>query len=571
MFPSELSRLAKKSPKRRAWPWSKLLFVLLCVSTLQGCASQRLRRDLRRKDLAAVQAASPKVRARLSPKWRRRYAKLLAERGQLLAARRWWVGSFLRGADLQALEELAVSYASTGEFGFAAALFAQVVATERGALKHRALACQAWKQRLQARVQAGAWVSAQRDERRLRAICDHFEAQARLAQGAGAQRMARSSQPALIQRFAPSMTPVFLNTQWQKARLGRVLAGTPQQGQAPGILWEKPEKIWPVAQSLLDSLVDPKGATRWGPWLASTAPARRSSAARELLSQIGQDPLLGPRAAGLSALLAAAGHHEALAIIQDNLRASASLQSAPSARLRVVLALVHGTREEAIFWMRLGASQARELGAWWLWCARWAQYQGQTDAAKVAHQALTKLVATQSPARWTLSWWRLKQKVFELSADPYLRSNAPSNVAQASLRAFWQQFLASLPGELGSGVWPALVDDLVLAQWSDAQIHRLGVILLGEKEQSSWSRALLVSRAKFHRVQADPEQALGLANPAFRGEAWRRMWSKAGLSAASMARYWELMARDPAWSPQVDPFAALRVLFSGGSQRGGQH
>lgn len=540
----------------------------LCgAGLLGGCASYRLKRELRRKDLVAVQASSPKTRAQLSPKWRRRYAQLLAERGQIYAARLWWLGSYLRGADLQALESLAVSHARAGEQGFAAAQFAQLLATERDAITHPALACEAWGARKAARVQAGAFVSAQRDERRLRARCGHPGPDVALAKQAAAERLLRAGTPKLIKAFGPALTPAFLNPESQTTRLDRRAVAlelanqdelAPQQAAAT------------VAANLVKLLESDAGRSMLGPWLSADPRSRTPAAAKELLRKIGQDPLLGDRAAGLCALLGAAGHDKALTILKDNLRASSNLQSEPSAKLRVILALVHGTRESAIFWMRLGASQAQDLGQWWLWCARWAQFTGQGDATKVAYQSLTKLVAPQSPARWTLSWWRLKQKILEFPLDPYLQTSAPSQVAGASLRAFWNQYLASLPSERVSGVWPTLVDALVLAHWSDEQILHLGSILFEPSPPSEWERAILVSRAKLRLVQEQPEQALALENPSLRGAAWRRIWSKAGVNAGSIAQYWERMALDPAWSPRVDPFAALSVLFSRPSRWSGQ-
>lgn len=543
-----------------------LALAVLGSVALSGCAMQRLKRDLRRKELVAVQAASPKTRARLSPKWRRRYASLLAQRGQVHAARLWWLGSYLRGADLQALEALAVSYARRGEIGFAAAQFAQIVATQRGALQNKALACAAWTQRKKARIEAGAFVSAQRDARRLAAICGIPDQDQELAARATEQRMARSKGPALIYAFSSALVPSFLDPGWRRERLGAQALDLVARAGTPGSAGQKTTHS--VAKVLLAS---PSRVRELGPWLERENGVRTPHAAKQLLSQIGRDPTLGADAAGLTALLAMSGHTQALSMVQDNLRASSSLISAPSARLRVVLALVQENREGAIFWMRLGASQAQDLGAWWLWCARWAQLTRQQAAAKVAYQSLTKLVAPQSPARWTLSWWRLLQRVREFPKDPYLRADAPSSVATASLRAHWQQFLASLPKELAPGVWPALVDALVLAKWEDAQIVQLGVLLLGPQASASAWQHLLVSRAKLQYVREHPRQALDLDSVSFRGLAWRQLWSQEGINAASIARYWGLMEQDSAWSPSVDPLAALSVLISRPIRWSGQH
>lgn len=529
---------------------------LACLLGLSGCASYRIKRDIRRENLAAVQAASSQARARLSPKWRRRYAKLLSDRGQVQAAQLWWLGSYLRGADLRALEDLALSHLRSGQVGFAAAHFAQIVATQRGALHAKAQACETWRQRKQARVLAGAFVSAQRDERRLRALCGEQIRDSALARQAGEQRMRRARVPELIDAFAPALMPAFLDPQWQKGRLGQVsMPPSTGQGNIAGMQD-------PVARSILDSLGSTQGVQKLGPWLSGASKTQKPGMARQLLAAIGRDPTLGSQATALCALLGASGHTRALAIVQDNLRASSSLQSEPSAQLRVVLALVQGRREDAIFSMRLGASQVEDLGAWWLWCARWAQLTHQDAATKVAYQALTKLVAPQSPARWTLSWWRLRQKILEFPVDPYLKADAPSSVARASLRSFWTQFLASLPDEVASGVWPALVDDLVQQGWRDQQIRHLGMLLFASKGPAGWEREILVSRAKLLMVRKDPTEALGSLGPAWRRLAWRRLWASAGVNTASLARYWELLKQDPAWSPTVDPFAALSVLFS---------
>lgn len=543
--------------KQVRWP-GHVALGLVGVLGLGACASYRLKRDLRRKDLPAVQAASAKDRARLSPKWRRRYAQLLADRGQVLAAQRWWLGSYLRGADLEALEALAVSHARGGSVGFAAAQFAQVLATERGALKHRDLACKAWTQRKAARIEVGAFVSAQRDERRLQAICGLSSTDSRLASKAGAQRMARSEAPSLVRSFSPALMPAFLDPAWRHERMGGAYVQKASLGRGEDAVKER----GPVAEALFEMLESKAGVPDLGPWLSGDASVRRPGAARELLHAMGQDPTLGARAAALCALLGASGHSQALALVQENLRASSSLQSAPSARLRVILALVQGRREGAIFWMRLGASQVQDLGAWWLWCARWAQLTGQAAATKVAYQALVKVVAPQSPARWTVSWWRLKQKILEVPVDPYLQTDAPSRTAHASVRAFWDQFLASLPAQAVPGVWPALVDELVQSGWTDAQIEGVGRLLFGDQGPPGWAREILVSRAQQRMVEQDPRQALHLTSASWRGQAWRKLWSTAGVNAGALARYRELFDRDPVWSPRVDPLAALSVLFS---------
>lgn len=552
--------------RNRRLDLARTLLVLGAIAGAGGCAGLRLKRDIRRKDLKAVKAASPQVRARLAPKWRRRYAQLLAERGEVQAAQLWWLGSYLRGADLGALEALAVSHAQQGSIGFAAAQFSQVLATQRGALQDKALACRVWRTRKRARVQAGAYVSAQRDERRLRALCESTAPDPDLAMKAGVQRRARAAPPALIDAFAPALMPAFLDPSWQAARLGNrgAVHDTGHQ-DAPRVQGAQQA----VARLLITSLLD--APDRSGPWLSGAPEVQTPMAGATLLAEIGRDPTLGPAAAGLCALLGAANQKQALSILEQNLRASSSLMSGPSARLRVILALVQGHREQAIFWMRLGASQASDLGAWWLWCARWARLTGQDAATKVAYQSLTKVVAPQSPARWTLSWWRLRHKIFELGVDPYLRADAPNTVARDSLRAFWDQFLASLPSERRAGVWPTLVDDLVVAGWDDPQIHRLGGILFGASDASDWRSDLLVSRAQLHLLRTQPLEALKLESPALRGEAWRQLWSTQGVNAASIARYWSLMEQDSAWSPSVDPFAALSVLFSRPQHWRGQH
>lgn len=546
-------------PRKSQFDLKKLAFGLVGGLAMSGCAMHRLKRDLRRKDLPAVQSASPKVRARLSPKWRWRYAELLEQRGQVQAARLWWLGSYLQGADLKALEALAVSYARRGEVGFAAALFAQILATERGALQNHALACEMWDQRKRARMRSGAFVSAQRDVRRLAALCGHPKHDEELSASAAADRMARSKTPTLIESFSPALMPVFLDPAWQASRLGRELDSkrVPTQGRSERRAGQR------VSHSVAGTLIaSPTRVLAFGPWLERAGQVRGPEAAQELLANIGQDPTLGPRAAGLTALLAASGHTRALAIVRDNLRASSSLQSAPSARLRVILAMVQGEREQAIFWMRLGASQVQDLGQWWLWCARWAQLTGQDAAVKVAYQALTKLVAPKSPARWALSWWRLLQRIKESVKDPYAQSDAPNTNAADSLRAYWVQFLTSLPQELVPGVWPALVDALVLDHWPDAQIHRLGVLLLGNQAPAGWKQQVLVSRAKLQLVRKHPEQGLELPSSRFRGEAWRELWVQSGIHDTSVSRYWAMMEQDPVWSPTVDPFAALSVLLS---------
>lgn len=518
-----------------------------------GCAQRSMRRALRKGDLATIQAAPPERRAGFSPTQSRRYAQLLHNDGQVYRAQAWWLGAYLRGGDLEALEALATSEAIEGQLGFAAAHFSQILATSRGVLRDRALACRLWQQRMQVRARRGDAIAAIDDALRLRGVCSaRFQEELGVLRSQAKVEAARRAEPPpLLYRFSSALRPAFLEAVAPRA------SAVPLSPPAGRLAAQSSRDELP-SQVILSGLEDDP---ELGGWLQQAAWTQRDDALARMLGQVESDINLGNRSAAYTALLAAGGHQSVLARLRDKLRASSALQSPQSARFRVLLALGEADREQAIFWMRLGASEMQDLGAWWLWCARWAELMQQRAAAKVAYQALAMLVAPQSSARWTLSWWRLRQRIFDLREDPYLREDAPSDTARASLRALWTQFVGSLPRSAQERVWPATVDELVLRGWSDAEIVRAGILLFGVGQRSRLRAELLRARAMEQGLRADPELDLDHPSVTRRGAAWRQLWAQQGINPQSLARYWARFVQDPAFSPRVDPLAALSVLF----------
>lgn len=545
---------------------TRALALGLMASLSSSCASG-LNRKLARGDLAAVQKVSPERRSGMSNKQARRYAEHLAQDGQTLEAQLWWLGAYLRGADLKALEALASSEALAGEIGFAAAHFAEVVASRRDVLRDRALACRVWRTRMQARYAQQAYVGARKDQERLRLLCaPSFQTAAPpdLKAKAKVQAQKRVTTTALISSFPAALMPSFLNPAWRAQRLGQGIDVEQGQFSMPATMEPAQRKASSPAAQILDALVSSQATSlQVGRWIALDPWSKSPQSARLLLDAISADPTLGSAAAAWTALLARAGHTRALEILRDKLRASASLISAPSARFRVILALGQQDRESSIFWMRLGASEMADQGAWWLWCARWAELLNQRDAARVAYQSLATLVVPQSPARRVLSWWRLRQRVLDLEIDPYLRSDAPNQAARASVRALWEQFVSSLPERVRPSVWPSLTDTLVLRGWGDAQIQDAALVLLGPDRAQAARHEIAASRAKVQAMQRDPRAHLNDLSVELRRAAWHAIWSSQGTQGSGFASDWDRLLQDSALSPRRDPLAALTVLFSG--------
>lgn len=520
-----------------------------------GCSSSRLRRDLRRGDLQAVQAAPIEARARLNPAQSRRYAQLLSEDGQIESAQSWWLGAYLRGGDLKALESLATSEATHGAPGFAAAHFAQVLASTRDAVQDRALACRLWRARMLDRIEAHDYVAALDDELRLRSVCHsrflsppHPELRAQ----AHAQARARVATPPLVYQVAPSLLPAFLDSAWIELRSGALSDRGHEQAKRGAAGARQTSEVNAPLPS--DTVIQE--------WVAIARQGQGKAREARWYAKVGEDLSLGAQSAGYTFLLASAGDARRLDRLRDKMRASSTLQSSQSARFRVILALALKDREQSIFWMRLGASEMQDLGSWWLWCARWSAWMGQRDAARVAYQALAPLIAAGSQARWVLSWWRLRQRILDLRVDPYLRADAPHAEAQASLRALWEATRASLPQEAKDWLWPALVDDLVARGWSDAWIAKVGSMVMGPDQGSRRHRALMVSRALNQAIRQDPAAYLEHPSVTVRGAAWRSLWSQKEGRAQALARYWHVFQADSAWGPGLDPLAALSVLIA---------
>lgn len=545
---------------RRAALWA----VALGLVSQVGCKAS-LHRSLARGDLEAVQRVAPEKRARMSARQSSRYAELLYQNGQSLEAELWWLGAYLRGANLSALESLAQAEALRGAYGFAASHFAEVVATTRGELEDKALACRMWDTRMWARYQVRDFVGARKDQLRLSRLCSEAfqNAPAELEARATQASRARALRPELIYTFPAALTPSFMNSAWRAQRMGVPEDLDPGPVLRPHEASLESHRATSPAAQILSALVDPgQSELHVERWLAKTSWSHEPRSARLLLDAASQDPTLGAASAGWTALLASVGQTRALEIMQDKLRASSSLISAPSARLRVILALGLQDREQANFWMRVGASQMADLGQWWLWCVRWAELMNQRDAARVAHQALAPLVAPGSPARWVLSWWRLRQRVLDLRYDPYMQSDAPNLAALQSVRSLWEQFVRSLPSRMRSSVWPTLTDELALRGWSPQEMERAGMVVLGPGQGGSWRREITVSSIQARAIERDPAAYSESPSLTQRRAAWRKLWSARDMGQDSLTRLWGGLLQDPALSPRVDPLAALSVLFS---------
>lgn len=512
---------------------------------LQLSCAHSLRRNLRRGDLAAMEALPESQRQAMSSRQAMRYAKLLSDAGRIEQAERWWLRAYLRGADLKGLEALASSEANRGALGFSAAHFAQILATERGAIQDRALACRVWKARERARMDAALWVAAHQDLRRLQSSCaSRFY---RPHPNMDAKRKARRfalARPSSLMKFLPAaLTPSFL----------------PVDKAAHGASAFSPARV--LIDALDGSPSDGKDPLSREAMLATQG---RSTGAK-LARAVGEDPLLGAKSAAWTALLAIGGQHELLDAIRDKMRASTSLQSLASAHFRVVLALVAEGQDEAaaVFWMRLGASESPNLGEWWLWCARWAEWSGQRDAARVAYQALAKLVEFNSPAAQALGWLRLRHRLLDLLSDPYLQDDAPHQQAQVSVRALWNQYLDSLPEEKRSEVLEALLEEWTLAGLSSDRIDQTLRRLLGDDLPEQVPGQLAAAAALAKGVARRPRAFVQDPDRRIRGAAWRKIWQRDGRDPEQWSRDWPLFLADPVWSPRVDPMAAFTVLFHG--------
>lgn len=492
-----------------------------------------------------MQALPEQKRLAMSPRQAMRYANLLHDAGQVEQAQRWWLRAYLRGGDLAGLEALASSEATLGELGFSAAHFAQILASERGAIRDRALACRVWRTRERARIRAGMWVAAKQDLLRLQALCASrfYRPHPALEKKLSARHFALAGPSPLLEGLPAALSPSFLPAHKDPRHEpafspARVILDAVQRRQAG----EQVALPWP-------SMLVPKGAQAKG----------------QLFRAVGEDPLLGARAAAWTALLAVGQHSKALESIRNKMRASSSLQSSASAHFRVVLALVAERDDEAaaVFWMRLGASESPDLAQWWLWCARWAEWSGQRDAARVAYQSLARLVRPNSPASQALAWLRLRHRLLDLATDPYLQADAPHQQAQVSVRSLWKQYSDSLPADKRRELLSELLLEWSLAGLSSSRMQETLQRLLGDALPEEASGELAAAAALAKGLERRPRAFLRDPNRRVRGAAWRKIWKRAGLDEQRWARDWPLFLEDPVWSPRVDPLAAFTVLFQG--------